>query len=151
MERDRRMLQEKTDNDIGIIKSKKIIEQLKQVASHEKSKMIKKQHQQQQQAMQGRTYRELLLKYLYDRGEEVLILAESQFPNETRTILSRLINLIKNGEITERISGGNLMALFQSLGMNVKVNTTIKIEDHGKLLSFSDKLKEDCGDTVNDS
>ena len=42
------------------------------------------------------------------------------------------------------------MALFR-LGMNVKVNTTIKIEDHGKLLSFSDKLKEDYGDTVNDS
>jgi hypothetical protein len=59
--------------------------------------------------------------------------------------------LIKNGEITERISGGDLMALFRSLGMNVKVNTTIKIEDHGKLLSFSDKLKEDYGDTVNDS
>jgi DNA-binding TFAR19-related protein (PDSD5 family) len=144
------MLQEKTDNDIAIIKSRKIIEQLKQVASDEKSKKIKKQHQ-QQQAMQGRTNRELLLKYLYNRGEEVLILAESQFPNETRTILNRLINLIKNGEITERISGGDLMALFRTLGMNVKVNTSIKIEDHGKLLSFSDKLKEDYGDTVNDS
>lgn len=99
------MLQEKTDNDIAIIKSRKIIEQLKQVASDEKSKKIKKQRQQQQQAMQGRTNRELLLKYLYDRGEEILILAESQFPNETRKILNRLINLIKNGEITERISG----------------------------------------------
>jgi hypothetical protein len=57
------MLQEKTDNDIAIIKSRKRIEQLKQVASDEKSKKIKKQHQ-QQQAMQGRTNRDLLLKYL---------------------------------------------------------------------------------------
>jgi hypothetical protein len=78
---------------MAIIKSRKIIEQLKQVTFHEKAKMVKKQ--QHQQEMQGRTNRELLLKYMYDRAEEVLILAESQFPNETRTILNRLINLIK--------------------------------------------------------
>jgi DNA-binding TFAR19-related protein (PDSD5 family) len=143
------MLQEKTNNDIAIIKSRKIIEQLKQVASQEKAKMITKQ--QQQQARQDRTNRELLLKYLYDRGEEVLILAESQFPNETRTIVNRLAELIKNGRIIEGISGGAIVALFRTLGMNVKVNTMIKIEDHGKLLSFSDKLKEDYGDAINGS
>lgn len=143
------MLQEKTNNDIAIIKSRKIIEQLKQVASQEKAKMITKQ--QQQQARQDRTNRELLLKYLYDKGEEVLILAESQFPNETRTIVNRLAELIKNGRIIEGISGGAIVALFRTLGMNVKVNTMIKIEDHGKLLSFSDKLKEDYGDAINGS
>jgi DNA-binding TFAR19-related protein (PDSD5 family) len=144
------MLQEKTDNDIAIIKSRKIIEQLKKIASNEKAKMINKQ-QQKQQATQGSTNRELLLKYLYDRGEEVLILAESQFPNEIRTIINRLIELIKNGDISERISGGELVALLRAVGMNVKVNTTIRIEDHGKLLSFSDKLKDDYGDAVNKS
>jgi len=144
------MLQEKTDNDIAIIKSRKIIEQLKKISSNEKAKIINKQ-QQKQQATQGRTNRELLLKYLYDRGEEVLILAESQFPNEIRTIINRLIELIKNGDISERISGGELVALFRAVGMNVKVNTTIRIEDHGKLLSFSDKLKDDYGDAVNKS
>jgi DNA-binding TFAR19-related protein (PDSD5 family) len=112
--------------------------------------MINKQ-QQKQQATQGSTNREVLLKYLYDRGEEVLILAESQFPNEIRTIINRLIELIKNGDISERISGGELVALLRAVGMNVKVNTTIRIEDHGKLLSFSDKLKDDYGDAVNKS
>jgi hypothetical protein len=32
--------------------------------------------------------------------------------------------------------------LFRSIGINVRVDTTIKIEDHGKLVSFSDKLKK---------
>jgi hypothetical protein len=41
--------------------------------------------------------------------------------------------------------------LLRAVGMNVKVNTTIRIEDHGKLLSFSDKLKDDYGDAVNKS
>jgi hypothetical protein len=50
--------------------------------------------------------------------------------------------LIKSGEIQQRISGGELLMLFRSIGINVRVDTTIKIEDHGKLVSFSDKLKK---------
>jgi len=86
-----------------------------------------------------------LLGYLYDRGDEVLGLAESQFRYRTSVIVNKLAELIKNGDINERISGGQLLGLFKSLGINVKVSTSIKIEDHGKLLSFSDKLKEDYG------
>ena len=46
------------------------------------------------------------------------------------------------GEIKQRISGGELLALFRSVGINVRINTSIKIEDHGKLVSFSEKLKQ---------
>jgi hypothetical protein len=53
--------------------------------------------------LQQRDDRELLLKYLYNRGDEVLSLAESQFPNETRLIANRLLELIKNGNISESI------------------------------------------------
>jgi hypothetical protein len=35
-----------------------------------------------------------------------------------------------------------LLMLLRSVGINVRVSTTIKIEDHGKLVSFSDKLKK---------
>jgi hypothetical protein len=86
--------------------------------------------------------REILLSYLYDRGEEVLNLAESQFPVETRAITNRIVELINIGEINRKISGGELLALFRSLGLNIKINTTIKIEEHGKYVSFSEKLKQ---------
>jgi DNA-binding TFAR19-related protein (PDSD5 family) len=72
-----------------------------------------------------------------------LELAQSQFPGRTAVIVNKLAELIKNGNINERISGGELLALFRSLDINIQVSTSIKIEDHGKLLSFSDKLKED--------
>jgi hypothetical protein len=36
--------------------------------------------------------------------------------------------------------------LFRSVGINVRINTSIKIEDHGKLVSFSDKLKQENED-----
>jgi hypothetical protein len=32
--------------------------------------------------------------------------------------------------------------LFRSVGLNIRVNTTIKVEDDGKLISFSEKLKQ---------
>jgi hypothetical protein len=80
--------------------------------------------------------------YLYDKGEEVLEITEAQFPIQTRTIVRKIVELIKSMEIKNRISGGELLALFRSIGMNLRINTTIQIEDHGKLVSLSDKLKQ---------
>jgi DNA-binding TFAR19-related protein (PDSD5 family) len=86
--------------------------------------------------------REILLSHLYDRGDEVLNLAESQFPSETRAIINRIVELINSGEINRKISGGELLSLFRTIGMNIKINTTIKIEEHGKYMSFAEKLKQ---------
>ena len=86
--------------------------------------------------------KEILLKYLYDRGDEVLRLAESQFPAQTRIIVKRIVELIKSGEIDSNISGGELLAIFRSVGLRIRVDTNIIIEDHGKFISFGEKLKE---------
>ncbi|MGA8084977.1 MAG: DNA-binding protein [Candidatus Nitrosopolaris sp.] len=128
-------MSEDEDPAIRIIKARKMKELQKQAATHEKMKARK------QQESQPRTDREIINSYLYDRGEEVLNLSESQFPIQTRAIVKKIIELIKVGDINQRISGGELLALFRSVGMNVRVNTSIRIEDHGKLVSFSDKLK----------
>ena len=85
--------------------------------------------------------RELVLKQLGYRGEEVLQNAEYQFPNETKVVIEKLAELIKGGEITEIIDGGKLLTLFRSLGIRVKVQTTIHVEEDGKLVSWSDRLK----------
>ncbi|MDQ4057246.1 MAG: double-stranded DNA-binding protein, partial [Thermoproteota archaeon] len=61
------------------------------------------------------------------------------------------IELIKAGEISQRISGGELLALFRSIGLKIRVNTSIKIEDHGKLVSLSDKLKQQNEDMTDDN
>jgi len=45
-------------------------------------------------------------------------------------------------EIKNRTSGRELLALSRSVGVNVRINTTIQIEDHGKLVSLQDKLKK---------
>jgi len=40
------------------------------------------------------------------------------------------------------ISGGDLLAIYRSLGLNIRINTNISISDHGKTISFSEKLKQ---------
>jgi DNA-binding TFAR19-related protein (PDSD5 family) len=137
--------EEEEDPDIAIIKARKMKELREQAAALENARM-KKQQQEEEMLRPKKTDREIISGYLYDRGEEVLNLAESQFPLQTKSIVSGLVELIKVGELKQNISGGELLALFRSVGINVRINTSIKIEDHGKLVSFSDKLKQENED-----
>ena len=134
------------DPDIAIIKARKMKELRDKAAAFEKAKK-----REQQPTPQKDNDREIISTYLYDRGEEVLKLAESQYPYQTKAILARIIELIKAGELSQRISGGELLALFRSIGLKIRVNTSIKIEDHGKLVSLSDKLKQQNEDMTDDN
>lgn len=87
--------------------------------------------------------KQTLLNYVYDRADEVLSAAEAQYPSQTMAIINRILDLIERGDVQQKISGGELLSLFRMLGLHIRMNTTIKIEDHGKLVSFSDKLKAD--------
>ena len=133
--------------DIKIIKARKMKAMREQAAALEKAR-IKKQQEQEPVIQRKKTDREIISNYLYDRGEEVLKLAESQFPIQTRSIVSGIIELIKAGEIKQRISGGELLTLFRSVGINVRINTNIKIEDHGKMVSFADKIRRQNEDAL---
>ena len=134
------MSEEEEDPDIAIIKARKMKALKEQAAAIERSRI--KQQQQESTLQPKKTDREIVSDYLYNRGEEVLNLAESQFPIQTKSIIDGIVELIRMGEIKQRISGGELFALFRSVGINVRINTSIKIEDHGKLVSFSEKLKQ---------
>jgi DNA-binding TFAR19-related protein (PDSD5 family) len=133
-------MSEEEDPDIAIIKARKMKALKEQAAAIERSRI--KQQQQESTLQPKKTDRDIVSDYLYNRGEEVLNLAESQFPIQTRSIIDGIVELIRMGEIKQRISGGELLALFRSVGINVRINTSIKIEDHGKLVSFSEKLKQ---------
>jgi DNA-binding TFAR19-related protein (PDSD5 family) len=123
------------DPDIEIIKARKLKELREKAAAIDKSKSAAS-------PAKKKSSREIVSGYLYDRGDEVLNLAYAQYPAQTEAIVTRIAELMQSGEITSRISGGELLALFRSVGLNVRVKTTIKVEDKGKLISFSDKLKQ---------
>jgi len=86
--------------------------------------------------------REIVIKRLGYRGLEVLQNAEYQFPKETEIISLKLSELISSGDINEVLDGGNLLALFRSVGINVRMKTKINVEKDGKFVSLSDKLNK---------
>jgi DNA-binding TFAR19-related protein (PDSD5 family) len=123
------------DPEIDIINARKLRELREKAAAMEKIKASSQQPR-------PKSSREILSSYLYDRADEVLDLAYGQYPVQTEAIVTRIARLILSGEITNRISGGELLMLFRYVGLNIRVNTTIKFEDDGKLISFSEKLKK---------
>ena len=132
-------MSQEEDPELQIIKARKM-KQLK-----EKAKLFEKMKEDETKTKTEVSKiddKQVLLKYLYDRGDEVLKLAESQFPVQTRIIINRIADLIKSGEIDSPISGGELLSIFRSVGLRIRVDTNIRIEEHGKLISFGEKLKE---------
>jgi DNA-binding TFAR19-related protein (PDSD5 family) len=127
------------DPDIDIINARKLRELREKAVAMEKAKV-------NQQQQQPKSSREIVTAYLYDRADQVLDLAYRQYPSQTEAIVTRIARLILAGEITSRISGGELLALFRAVGLNIRINTTIKVEDKGKLISFSEKLKQQKND-----
>jgi len=128
-------MSQEEDPELAIIRARKM-KQLK-----EKAALIEKIKESKSDVKKVDD-KELLLKYLYDRGDEVLELAESQYPIQAKLVVNRIVELIKSGDIDSHISGGELLAIFRSVGLRIRVDTSIRIQEHGKFISMGDKLKE---------
>jgi DNA-binding TFAR19-related protein (PDSD5 family) len=128
-------MSQEEDPELAIIRARKM-KQLK-----EKAALIEKIKESKSDVKKVDD-KELLLKYLYDRGDEVLELAESQYPVQAKLVVNRIVELIKSGDIDSLISGGELLAIFRSVGLRIRVDTSIRIQEHGKFISMGDKLKE---------
>ncbi|HII36428.1 MAG TPA: double-stranded DNA-binding protein [Nitrosopumilaceae archaeon] len=126
------------DKELELLKAKRLLEMQKNISLQQKQEELKATKQDQKTT----NPREILIKQLGYRGLEVLQNAESQFPEETKLVIDKLGDLIQSGEVTETIDGGKLLTLFRSIGIRVRVATTINIEQDGKLVSWSEKLKE---------
>jgi len=124
------------DKELELLKAKRMLEMQKNISQRQKIEEVKPESKTQKVSP-----RDIVLKQLGYRGEEVLQNAESQFPNETQTIIEKLAELVQGGEITEIIDGGKLLTLFRSVGIRVRMQTTINVEQDGKMVSWSDKLK----------
>ena len=131
------MSKDDEDPELAIIKARKMKQLKEKAALNEKIKEDEKKTN-----VTKIDDKEIVLKYLYDRGDEVLRLAEAQYPVQTEIIIKRIADLIKSKEIDSLISGGELLAIFRSVGLRIRVDTSIRIEDHGKFISFGEKLKE---------
>ena len=126
------------DKDLERLQAKRLAEMQKNISSKQEQEKI--MASQKEQKDKKPSYRDIVIKRLGYRGLEVLQNAEYQFPKETQIIVLKLSELILSGDITEVLDGGNLLALFRSIGINVRMKTKINVEKDGKFVSLSDKL-----------
>ncbi|MDG6903062.1 MAG: hypothetical protein JRM80_14040, partial [Nitrososphaerota archaeon] len=89
---------------------------------------------------QEKTDRELVEGMLYDRGDEVLDAAYYLYPKETERLVTELAGMIRGGRLAERIAGGELLSIFRQLGMRIRLKTSIRVMDQGKLVDLGEKL-----------
>jgi len=123
------------DSELEKLKAKRLAEMQQNLSSIKKTETAEETEKKERQ-----NPRDMVLKFLGFRGEEVLQNAESQFPLETKSIIVQLSQLIKSGELNEMMDGGQLLQLFRSIGLNVRMNTKINVEQDGKFVSLSEKI-----------
>ena len=132
------------DSELQRSQAKRLAEMQKNISSRDES--VKTPETSEEKTVNPR---DVLIKQLGFRGLEVLTNAESQFPNETKMVVVKLSELIKSGELNESIDGGKLLGLFRSIGLSVRMNTKINIQQDGKFVSLTDKLSNKSnGDEV---
>jgi DNA-binding TFAR19-related protein (PDSD5 family) len=131
------------DSELQRLQAKRLAEMQKNISSRDET--IEPPESSEEKTVNPR---DVLVKQLGFRGLEVLTNAESQFPNETKMIIDKLYELIKNGEITENLDGGKLLGLFRSIGLSVRMDTKINIQQDGKFVSLTDKLSNKSNDDV---
>ena len=127
------------DKDLERLQAKRLEEMRKNLSLQNRQDKIAASQKEQKAKL---TPREIIIKRLGYRGLEVLQNAEYQFPKETEIISLKLSELISSGDITEVLDGGNLLALFRSVCINVRMKTKINVEKDGKFVSLSDKISK---------
>ncbi len=132
------------DSELQRLQAKRLAEMQKNISSRDDT--VKTPETSEEKNVNPR---DVLIKQLGFRGLEVLTNAESQFPNETKMVIVKLSELIKSGELNESLDGGKLLGLFRSIGLSVRMNTKINIQQDGKFVSLTDKLSNKSnGDEV---
>ncbi len=121
------------DSELEKLKAKRLAEMHQNISSQ-------KQTTEEPEKKETANPHDMVLKFLGFRGEEVLQNAEFQFPTETKSIIEQLAKLIQTGELNEKMDGGQLLQLFRSIGLNVRMNTKINVEQDGKFVSLSEKI-----------
>jgi len=85
--------------------------------------------------------KEVLNKIFVGRAWEVFEVARRQYPRVTQTLQDELVRLILSGRLKEQITGEQLLWLFRKMGLNVRMETKIRILESGELKTIAEKLK----------
>jgi DNA-binding TFAR19-related protein (PDSD5 family) len=117
-----------SDNELEALKRKRLIE-------------LKRRISIRQEKQEPIDVHKILARVFRGRAWEVFNKANSQYPNEMAKIEQTLVSLVSEGKLTE-IDGEQLFELLRNVGLDVRLNTAIKVISHGKTQSLSERFKE---------
>jgi len=126
------------DKEFEMLKAKRLAEMQKNLSMQDESK----EDTNTENAKPKLSSRDYVVNSLGYRGMEVLQNAEYQFPNEAKIVIEKLGELISSGDINETLDGGKLLVLFRSVGLNIRMENKINVEQDGKFVSIADKFKK---------
>ena len=126
------------DKEFEMLKAKRLAEMEKNLSMQNESK-DDANTENEKLSLSSRDY---VVNSLGYRGIEVLQNAEYQFPNEAKIVIEKLGELISSGDINETLDGGKLLVLFRSVGLNIRMENKINVEQDGKFVSIADKFKK---------
>jgi len=129
------------DDELKRIKQKRLAEMKRKMLL----KQIKDQRESEPEPEQSReaTNQEVLDAMFGNRAWEVYSAAAYQYPQVIGQVEQILVDGIKEGKIADIIDGAALMGFFRQVGLPVRLNTKIRISDHGELKTLEQKMKED--------
>ena len=129
------------DDELERIKQKRLAEMKRKMLL----KQIKDQRESEPESEKPReaTNQEVLDAMFGNRAWEVYSAAAYQYPQVIGQVEQILVDGIKEGKIADIIDGAALMGFFRQVGLPVRLNTKIRISDHGELKTLEQKMKED--------
>ena len=118
------------------------LEKLKRKKMQELQRRLMKQKQEPQEEPKEPSSKEVLDRYFVGRAWEVFNAARAQFPNVMVQVENALVEAMKAGRIKRRIDGESLYQFLRQIGVQVRLQTTIRFEEHGELKTLDQKVRE---------
>jgi DNA-binding TFAR19-related protein (PDSD5 family) len=117
------------------------LERLKLIRMREMQRRLLEQEKTKATDQKQPRPRDVLKTILVGRAWEVLNAAAAQFPEPTRMLEAELARLVREGRLKGPVTAEQLMWLFRSLGLDVRLETTIQVLESGELKSLADKFR----------
>ena len=118
------------------------LEKLKRKKRQELQRRLMKQKQEPPEKPKEPSSKEVLDRYFVGRAWEVFNVARSQFPSVMVQVENALVEAMKAGRIKRRIDGESLYQFLRQIGVPVRLQTTIRFEEHGELKTLEQKIRE---------
>ena len=115
--------------------------ELERLRRRKLSKLSKRFLRKKEERKEENNKQNVLNEVFVGRAWEVFHATRAQYPQVAERLRKVLVQLASSGKIT-RVTGEELYFLLRKMGLRVRLKTTIRISEHGKLRSIEEKLRQ---------